>query len=336
MNPEIRFRVPQHVWDLANETAERYGLSEQKGKTGGASQYARGALYTALGLALPDDLHRMQSHSYATVRQARRDSELAGPPRLKVEVHHRIHPDYRKNSVLKGGRPVAARTTTVLEFAQGELPEFLVPYVALTEQGLPRAALNLEGKLSPRRHALGELISAGESCTLDELAACLSKLKSIKAQKARRSQEHETRGQRGEEILRRWTAQHGSELLKGRLAGGFSWSEFAQEEYAAHRLAELGLKSAVSRGTLSAGLGLPAPVRLHPQTEPTLSTMKRIAQLATMAADSGVHANAVFYQDGRGAYFEAVRLRVETPMPGRRTFLLDPIPIPGGPAPHGL
>jgi hypothetical protein len=335
MNPEIRFRVPQHVWDLASQTAELWGLSEQKGKTGGASQYARGALYTALGLALPHDLHQMQSQSYATVRQARQSTDLAGAPRLKVEVHHRIHPDFRKSSVLKAGRPVAARTTTILEFAQGELPEFLIPYVALTEQGVPKAALNLEGKLSPRRHSIGELVSAGETCTIEELAACLNRLKAVKAQRARRSQEHEARSQRGTEILRRWTTQHGSELLKSRLAGGFSWSELAQEEYAAHRLKELGLKSAVPLSTL--GAEPLAPVKLQAQSEPTLATMQRLAQLTkTMTGEEGIAASAVFYRDGLGRWFEAIRLRVETPVPGRRTFVLDPIAIPRGPVSHGL
>lgn len=334
MNPEIRFRVPQHVWDLANQTAERYGLSEQKGKTGGASQFARGALYTALGLALPADLHQMQSQSYAAVREARQDAE-ATPGRLKVEVHHRIHPDFRKDSVLKSGRPVAARTTTLLEFGQGELPDFLVPYVVLSEHGVPRAELNLEGPLSPRRHALGELISSGPQCTLEELATCLAGLKGIKAQKARRSQDFETRGKRGEEILRRWATNHGSELLRARLRGNFSWLELAQEEYAAHRLRELGLTSAVTHISVGLQAG-EKPPRLQNQNEPTLATMKRLARLEKALADSGVTASAVYYHDPSGICHEAIRLRVETPVPGRRTFLLDSIPIAGGPQHHGL
>lgn len=336
MNPEIRFRVPQHVWDLANETAERYGLSEQKGKTGGGSQFARGALYTALGLALPPDLHGMQSQTYASVRQARVEAELAGPARLRVEVHHRIDPNFRKISVLQNGRPVAARTTTVLEFAQGELPDFLVPYVTLSEHGVPRATLNLEGRLSPRRHPLGELVSAAESCTLDELAACLAGLKSLKARKARRSEEHATRGQRGAEILRRWATQHGSELLKARLGGGFSWLELAQEEYATHRLAERGVKNAVPVGTLSVGLSQGERLKFHAQTEPALTTMKQLAQLSALGADGGFSASAVYYQDKEGRFFEAIRLRVETPVPGRRSFIVGPIPISGGPVNHGL
>lgn len=335
MNPEIRFRVPQHVWELASATADRYGLSEQKGKTGGAAQFARGALYTALGLALPADLHQMQSQSYAAVRQARQQAEQGGPSPLRVEVHHRIHPDFRKESVLKSGRPVAARTTTVMEFAQGELPDFLVPYVALSEQGLPRAELNLEGSLSPRRHALGELISAGEHCTLEELALCLGSLKGLKAQKARRSQEYETRGKRGEEILRHWVASHGSEVARARLQGGFSWLELAQEEYAAHRLRELGLGSAVPHSRVALESGGKA-VRLQAQTEPGLATMKRLNALKKTLADTGVSAAPVYYHDVSGACFEAIRLRVETPVPGRRTFLLDPTPISGGPQHHGL
>ena len=335
MNPEIRFRVPQHVWDLANQTAERYGLNEQKGKTGGASQFARGALYTALGLALPADLHQMQSQTFAAVREARQDAEAASPGRLRVEVHHRIHPDFRKDSVLKSGRPVAARATTVLEFAQGELPDFLVPYVVLSEYGVPKAELNLEGPLSPRRHSLGELISSGRHCTLEELATCLAGLKGIKAQKARRSQEFETRGKRGEEILRRWSTSHGSELLKARLQGNFSWLGLAQQEYAVHRLRELGLKGAVPHN--SAGLQPDVkPPRLQNHSEPGLATMKRLAQLEETLADSGVTASAVYYHDTSGACHEAIRLRVETPVPGRRTFLLDPIPIAGGPQHHGL
>lgn len=334
MNPEIRFRVPQHVWQLASTTADRYGLSEQKGKTGGASQFARGALYTALGLALPPDLHQMQSQSYAAVRHARQESEQGGSHRLRVEIHHRIHPDFRKDSVLKSGRPVAARTTTVLEFAQGELPDFLIPYVVLSEQGLPRAELNLEGPLSPRRHSLGELISSGEHCTLEELALCLASLKGVKAQKARRAQEFETRGKRGEEILRRWVGSHGSELARARLQGGFAWLELAQEEYAAHRLRELGLSAAVAHE--QPGLESGKKARLHSQNEPGLAIMKRLAQLEKSLADTGISATAVYFHDASGACFEAIRLRVETPLPGRRTFLLDITPISGGPQHHGL
>ena len=253
-----------------------------------------------------------------------------------MEIHHRIHPDFRKDSVLRAGRPVAARATTVMEFGQGELPDFLVPYVTLSEQGLPRAELNLEGKLSPRRHPLGELISAAPQCTLDELAACLSRAKAHKAQRARRSQEHEARSLRGQEILERWVARHGSELLRARLAGGFDWSELAQEEYAAHRLIELGLKTAAPLQAVAHSLGL-RELKLQAQPEPTLATMKRLVQVTRAAEGAGgLTAQPVFYENSSGEVYEAIRLRVKTPVPGQHTFLLDPILVPGGPPRHGL
>lgn len=336
MNPEIRFRVPQHVWDLAQQAAERHGLEEQRGKTGGASQLARGALYTALGLALPEDLHALQSRTFADVRQARLERETEGPPTLRVEVHHRIAPDFRKISVLRNGRPVAARTTTVLEFGQGELPDFLVPYVTLSDSGLPRASLNLEGKLSPRRHALGELVSATDRCTLEELALCLAGLKKTRTDKARRSEEHEMRTLKGGEVLAKWASKHGSGLLRARLAGGFSWLDLAQQEYAAARLVGFGLKDAIAAEVYAASAGMTEHLKLHVQAEPTLATMERLRSLESFAAEAGFAASAVYFQQPDGQFFEAIRLRVETPVPGRRTFLLDPIALPGGPQIHGL
>ena len=56
MNPEIRFRVPKHVHQLAHTRAAELGLESKRGKTGGASELARGALYTFLGLGLPEEL----------------------------------------------------------------------------------------------------------------------------------------------------------------------------------------------------------------------------------------------------------------------------------------
>ncbi|MFA7479096.1 MAG: hypothetical protein WC314_01235 [Vulcanimicrobiota bacterium] len=180
MNPEIRFRVPEHVQQLANRRALELGLRHKRGRTGGASELARCALYTFLGLGLPDKTE-LGSASLESVRTGREELE-EGSQTLRVTVYHRVCEEYRTARGLEG-RAVAARRTTEFQFVPGELPDFLVPYVLLTERGNPFVALNLEGSLSPRKKALGELVSASEHATLGELKACLCKIAAKKKER---------------------------------------------------------------------------------------------------------------------------------------------------------
>lgn len=322
MNPEIRFRVPSEVAQLAEKKARELGLERGRGRTGGASQLARGALYTALGLALPGDLHQLQQGAFQDVRDAR-DHYRQEPGQLKVTVHHRVDPEYRKSQALKQNTPVAARATTVFSFEQGELPDFLVPYIVLTQDGYPHASLNLEGRLSPRPGVLGELVSAQKECHLAELQNCLSELRRAKQQRQEQEERLQQQQKRGEQILADWTTRHGSELLQARREEGFDWLELACQEYCQSRLAELGIEQSVQVSkTVSLADGSRTYTRIRPQAEPSLESIRRLKQLRELQ-DSGIHFDLVTCRSPEGRPLEAVQVRLQTPLGERHTYLTE-------------
>lgn len=321
MNPEIRFRVPKHVHELAESKANEYGLKRGKGRTGGASELARGALYTALGLSVPGDLHSLQQQAFEQVRQVRQGFSKQ-PGLLRVEVHHRVDPDYRKIKALKEQRAVAARATTVFEFEQGELPDFLVPYVVLTEDGFPYASLNLEGSLSPRRKALGELVCATTECSLDELQGWLKKHRAAQAEKQRRTEQLEQRKQKGEAILARWSENNGSPLLRARKSEGFEWLELASDEYARALLRDLGVDQALPVSTTTSLMEEQPAYDIRPQTQPGLESIERLKQLR-QSGDDTIRFELVTYRKKSGQTAEAVQIALETPLPGRRYYLTE-------------
>lgn len=325
MNPEIRFRVPKHVLTLAQERAQQYGLTSGKGRTGGASQLARGALYTALGLSLPGDLHQLQAQSFETVRQAR-SGFSEKPGQMRIEVHHRVDPSFRKTKALQERKPVAARTTTVFEFEQGELPDFLVPYIVLTEDGYPYASLNLEGGLSPRRKALGELVSAQQECTLGELEACLKKLRKSEDERLKREKRLQARTEKGTQILEKWLRQHGSDLLKARHSEGFEWLQLGCDEYCLARLAHYSINEALPVSTTTSLAEQPPFYDIRQQTQPNLESIQRLKRLRQAGDD--VTFELVTCRGPQGQAFEAIQASLETPLPGRRYYLTELQPTP--------
>ena len=189
---------------IAHRRAAELGLESKRGKTGGASELARGGLYTFLGLGLPEELQKLVPRAVNRVKATR--DEILDPDRkeLLVTVHHRIDEEFRKKNALLHGKPLPGRSTTRFSFPPGELPHFLVPYVLLTELGAPYVTLNLEGRLSPRLNALGELISAEKEATLRELQQCLEGIAEQKEARAKADLERDEQQARGEKILRDW------------------------------------------------------------------------------------------------------------------------------------
>lgn len=300
------------------------GLDRRKGRTGGVSELARGALYCALDLALPGDLHELQQETFARVRGRRSALDSGG---LRVEVHHRVDLEFRKKEALRRGRPVAARATTSFDFEVGRLPHFLAPYVLLSDEGYPFVELNLEGPLSPRTRSVGELVSATDQATLEELERTLKLVQRAEQDRLNRSKAREERRLKGEEILRKWADRNGSELLQARLEGGFEWVTLAAEEHALHHLARLGVAEPVRVKTTTSLEAREAPYyNLRPQQEPTLQSMRRLDELRP-AEDAALRFSIVLCEDAEGRRLEAIRVAVQTPLPDWLYFLTDLHPV---------
>lgn len=321
MNPEIRFRVPEHVHRLAGVRARELGLRQRRGRTGGASELARCALYTFLGLGLPDETELSDGSELSRVRATRDSLDEHEPDTLRVTVFHRVSAEFRKERGLQG-RSVAARVTTEFRFSPGELPDFLVPYVLLTEQGSPFVTLNLEGPLSPRKKALGELIAASEKATLSELRDCLANISARKREKERERRQQEEQLEKGLQQLRSWSLKQGSELLVARLEGGFEWSELACREYALHTLSRLGLQDlTVLPTTQTLESTSRTYTNIRPQKEPRMETLKAYKHMRELA-DAGLEFQIVLVDDPRtGHPLEGVQVSFRLPIPGRLHFL---------------
>ncbi len=326
MNPEIRFRVPQHVLCLAEDRAVELGLDRRKGRTGGVSEFARGALYCALDLALPGDLHQLQQSAFAGIRR-RRSALTSDDPRLRVEVHHRVDQEYRKSEAIRRGRPVPARSTTVFEFEVGRLPHLLAPYVLLSEEGYPYVELNLEGPLSPRPKALAEMTSATEEATLEELETTLRGLHKAEKERQKKRRDREERSRKGRQILEAWAGKRGSRLLRARLENGFEWLSLAAEEHAREHLAKVGVKDAVVANLTTSLEGQAASYHdIRPQPEPALETIERLTELRK-AEEPGLRFSVILCRDERGQPHEGIRIAIQTPLPDWLYFLTELRPL---------
>ena len=324
MNPEIRFRVPKHVLGLAQDKARELGLQSARGRTGGASELAPGALFAFLGLGLPEELQKRVPVQFEKVRAQGVDEGRDNF--FQVTVHHRVCDEYRKKSALKAGRKISSRQTTVFEFPQGELPHFLIPYITLSASGSPLAVLNLEGPLSPRPHALHELVARGEKATLEELQSCLEDLENRKVQREKEREEREETLKRGRKILRIWSQKHGSELLQARLKGEFEWLELAAHEYALSHLSELGLDSPIFMPLTHSLEAENLTYRnLRPQTKPQLSSIQEFEKLKEIT-DTGLSVQIVLVEDQHRQLMEGLHLTFQTPIGVRLNFLHHLIP----------
>jgi hypothetical protein len=321
MNPEIRFRVPEHVHQLANDRAQTLGLRSKRGLTGGASELARCALYTFLGLGLPDSSGRLLGQGLQRVKATRDELGTTSPESLKVTVYHRVCPEFRTKSGLDG-MAVAARQATEFDFRPGELPDFLVPYVLLTDQGTPFVSLNLEGPLSPRKNSIGELHTASDRATLEELRDCLLAIARKKAERRSERALREERKTKGMKLLRAWSQTHGSELLQARLSGDFEWLELACLEYACHQLRKLGIEELTHLPTTHTLESSHLRYRnSRPQEKPLLSTLKVFNKLKELE-DQGLTVGVVLVEDAQTlTTHEAILISLTLPVPGRMHFL---------------
>jgi len=204
VNPEIRFRVPDDVYALAAERAERLLGDSSRA----VSNLARGALYRALGLRtdVPD-------------LELPRES-----PEVSVRVRHRVAEEFRRRQALRGGAPVPAVATTELRFAPGSLPEGLHDHLELDSEG--RASVRLE---------LDQLSSARETASLEEV------LQALEARQVGRQRLKEWAEQHGSALVRArrqegfdWEALARLEYAR-RLPGLEGFSPLGEIEFQPHR-----------------------------------------------------------------------------------------------------
>lgn len=308
MNPEVRFRVPSQIYDLAQEESERMGLETGKGRSTGVSKLARGAFYAALKLPLPRELRGLKLFAKA--------AEVPEGMHITVTVHHRVSSRYRRAQAIENGVRIPLRATTVLRFAPGELPDFLEELVEVPEDGLPQAELNLEGDLSPRPELLGELISESHEATLEELERALAESEQRRQEREQRRRQRDQQQQHGTEELAQWARQHGSPLLQARLEEGFEWLDLAHWEYAQALLAELGVEDYERVQGLTALGGSPTPqLQLQPSTEPSLASIQALRHWRQKVGDRA-DVQLVIGQRKQQS-FEALLISLKTPLPGR-------------------
>ncbi|MGE0496103.1 MAG: hypothetical protein AB7S38_43260 [Vulcanimicrobiota bacterium] len=307
MNPEVRFRVPASVFELAEEEALKAGLESGQGRSTGVSRLARAALYAVLGLPLPREIHRLQAERFQAVRQARDASTF------RFEVHHKLDDGFRREEMLRTARPVPARTTTVFEFEAGSVPDFLAPMVRLAEDGLPLTELNFEGEYSSRPDCLGELVTAGGQATLAEVEAAVAAYQQGQAARAVRQRSRQQQRERGAEQLERWLREHGSELLCARHQEGFEWLTLAQREFAEQQLRASGLEEfTLVDETVELGGERAWLFHLRPAREPGLEAITTLRSLR-QRLDPSIQTTLVAGGEPRHA-FEAVAMVVPTPL----------------------
>lgn len=289
MNPEVRFRVPPNVYELAEQRSDELGLSGSKGRSCGVSELARAGLYLLLKLPLPADAHHLQAQRFEDVRLARRGLE-GGELQVGLRLLHRVDPEVRRRSVLETGQPIPALATTRFEFAPGQVPPALTDWFQLTETGHPVGELDLSG--GPL--ASGSLVSAGPQATLEELLWAVEELNQKKAGERDRRQRREQQRLQGERELGEWVQSHGSPHARALREEGFDWVDRAEREFAEARLARLGVgdvRAVRSTQTLADG-GEPAP--LAPVARPSLESIERLRSIrARLAGEPGLEVTLV-------------------------------------------
>ena len=95
MNPEVRFRVPEHVLALAEEVASQRGLHQDGDRSGGVSNLAREAFYRELGLGIDGQ---------------------SGCARGRVRVWHGLDDAFRRQELVDRGRSWPQALCTDVDF----------------------------------------------------------------------------------------------------------------------------------------------------------------------------------------------------------------------------
>lgn len=284
MNPEVRFRVPPTVYELAEQRSDELGLSGARGRSGGVSELARAGLYLLLRLPLPVDAHQLQGQRFEDLRLARRSLE-GDETRVSLRVLHRVEPEVRRRSVLELGQPIPALATTRFEFVPGEVPAELSDWFQLTESGHPVGELDLSGGAL----AVGTLVADAPEATLEELLRVVRDLNHRKSRDRERGERRERLRQEGERELGAWVERHGSPHVRALFEEGFDWLERAEREYAEARLARLGVgdvravSSTQSLTSQSQGQSQ-APV-LAPVSRPSFESIERLRSIRGRLAE---------------------------------------------------
>ncbi|MCE7872664.1 hypothetical protein DYH09_20085 [bacterium CPR1] len=293
MNPEVRFRVSPHVYELAEQRSDELGLSGSKGRSGGVSELARAGLYLLLNLPLPADAHWLQSQRFDDVRLARR--ALTGDDaRIGLRLLHRVDPEVRRQAALERGQAIASLATTRFEFEPGEVPPELSSWFQLTESGLPVGEIDLSG--GPL--AVGALVSASPEATLSELLQAVGELNEKRASEQERRRHREIQRENGQRELSDWVSEHGSAHARALLEEGFDWLDRAEREYGVWRLQAFGVGGVMAlKGSQSLAAAHESP-RLVAVSEPGLESIERLRSIrARLSGQSGLKASLVCRQD---------------------------------------
>ncbi len=293
MNPEVRFRVPPHVYEMAEQRSDELGLSGSKGRSGGVSELARAGLYLLLNLPLPADAHWLQSQRFEDLRLARR-AMTGDDSRIGLRLLHRVDPEVRRKAALERGQAIASLASTRFEFEPGEVPTELTSWFELTESGLPVGEIDLSG--GPL--AVGTLVSAAPEATLDELLPVVGQLNHKRATDQERRRLRELQRQKGQQELAEWVSDKGSVHLRALLEESFDWLDRAEREYGAWRLQALGVGGVMALpGSQSLSAAHESP-RLLAVSEPRLESIERLRKIRTrLSGQSGIKASLVCRQD---------------------------------------
>ncbi len=316
MNPEVRFRVPPNVYQLAEQRSDELGLTGAKGRSGGVSELARAGLYVLLKLPLPTDVHHLQAQRFEDVRLARRGLE-GEEGRIGLRVLHRVDPEVRRRSVLERGEPIPAQATTRFEFAPGEVPAELGSWFQLTESGLPVGEIDLTGGAL----AVGALVTSAPEATLEELLVVIREVNARRARDRERGQRRERQRASGEAELAEWLVAHGSPHARALREEGFDWVERAEREFAEARLARLGVADVRVISSTQSLVSQSESALLVPVARPSLESIERLRSIrARLAGEAGLEISLVARPDDDA---ELVLIAVSVPT-GTAVHFLSP------------
>ena len=214
MNPEIRFRVSDDIYQKAEERAEEMGLAGPgAGRSAGVPLLARAALYDWLELSWPEEYPQLTQGSLRAT--ARPQESLSRVAQATLKVTHQVREEARWNSAIDGERALPQLCQSILQCPPHQVPKAARPYLRLAPSG------DLQGQVQ-----LLDLVAHSEELTWAELEAFL---------KERQVARKETRAH-WENHLQAWVLEKGSELLQARLEEGFDWFDLAEQEWAEYQV----------------------------------------------------------------------------------------------------
>lgn len=94
-----------------------------------------------------------------------------------------------------------------------------------------RMVRRIDGHECPKDDRLAEKLAAAQALIEIRTAEKQAEIAAANAESVRKSAEAKARQDAGREVLRQWAVANGSELLRARIDGGFTWEGLAQQEF---------------------------------------------------------------------------------------------------------